>query len=132
MINAFAHVIVKEGLADEEWFKTWANVSLEAVWENVLKDKTPEWAEEQSTVPAADIARIAREFAAAAPRALVVGAVVTDDAVCNAGRICGAKPATTCIAATGGVTTDGAVGKGCRTNAVEPATSRIGARGAVS
>jgi len=66
---AMGHVIVKEGLADEEWFATWANATLEEVWENVLKDATPEWAEELSTVPAADIARIAREFAAAAPRA---------------------------------------------------------------
>jgi anaerobic selenocysteine-containing dehydrogenase len=66
---AMGHVIVKEGLADEEWFGTWANVGLEEVWENVLKDKTPEWAESVSTVPAGDIARIAREFAAAAPRA---------------------------------------------------------------
>ena len=66
---AIGHVIVKEGLADREWFDTWANRSLDDVWENVLKDCTPEWAEELSTVPAADIARIAREFAAAAPRA---------------------------------------------------------------
>ena len=66
---AMGHVIVKEGLADEAWFATWANASLEDVWENVLSDATPEWAEQVSTVPAADIARIAREFAAAAPRA---------------------------------------------------------------
>lgn len=66
---ALGHVIVKEGLADEEWFGMWSNASLEEVWENVLKDATPEWAEGQSTVPAADIERIAREFAAAAPRA---------------------------------------------------------------
>jgi len=66
---AMGHVIVKEKLADEKWFATWANASLEDVWEHVLKDATPEWAEEQSTVPASDIARIAREFAAAAPRA---------------------------------------------------------------
>ncbi|MEM9799818.1 MAG: molybdopterin-dependent oxidoreductase [Planctomycetota bacterium] len=66
---AMGHVIVAEGLANEEWFATWANVTLEEVWKNVLEDCTPEWAEEISTVPAADIARIAREFAAAAPRA---------------------------------------------------------------
>lgn len=66
---AMGHVIVKEGLADREWFGRWANASLEEVWEHVLRDATPEWAQEISTVPAADIARIAREFAAAAPRA---------------------------------------------------------------
>ena len=66
---AMGHVIVKEGLADRDWFSTWANVSLDEVWEQVLEHATPEWAEEISTVPAADIARIAREFAAAAPRA---------------------------------------------------------------
>ena len=66
---AMGHVIVKEGLADREWFDTWANRTLDEVWENVLKDCTPEWAESISTVPAEDIARIAREFAAAAPQA---------------------------------------------------------------
>ncbi|MCB9915016.1 MAG: molybdopterin-dependent oxidoreductase [Planctomycetes bacterium] len=66
---AMGHVIVRDGLADEAWFRTWANVTLEEVWEHVLKDATPEWAEGMSTVPAADIERIAREFAAAAPRA---------------------------------------------------------------
>ncbi|MFT7669216.1 MAG: thiosulfate reductase/polysulfide reductase chain A [Planctomycetota bacterium] len=66
---ALGHVIVRDGLADEDWFRTWANASLEDVWEHVLKDATPEWAEKMSTVPAEAIERIAREFAAAAPRA---------------------------------------------------------------
>ncbi len=66
---AIGHVIVAEGLADKDWFATWANADLADVWEHVLKDATPAWAERVSTVPATDIVRIAREFAAAAPRA---------------------------------------------------------------
>ena len=65
---AMAHTIIEEGLADETFFAEWANCSLDEL-RAVLKDYTPEWAEKISTVPAADIARIAREFAAAAPRA---------------------------------------------------------------
>lgn len=66
---AMAHVIVQERLHDAAWFGAWANCTVEELWDAVLSDKTPEWAEQVSTVPAADIARIAREFAAAAPRA---------------------------------------------------------------
>ena len=63
-----AHTIINEGLVDREFFDRWANVSLEALAEE-LAEFTPEWAESVSSVPAADIARIAREFAAAAPQA---------------------------------------------------------------
>ncbi len=63
-----AHTIINEGLVDREFFDRWANCSLEALAEE-LASFTPEWAESVSSVPAADIARIAREFAAAAPQA---------------------------------------------------------------
>ena len=63
-----AHVIIDEDLVDREFFDTWANCTLDELRE-VLKEYTPQWAESVSTVPAADITRIAREFAAAAPRA---------------------------------------------------------------
>ena len=60
----------REGLYDAEWF---GDLGQRARWRSSgrtsLSDKTPEWAEAVSSVPAADIARIAREFAAAAPRA---------------------------------------------------------------
>ena len=47
----------------EKWKRKYRDLKAE------MKEYTPEWAESVSTVPAADIARIAREFAAAAPRA---------------------------------------------------------------
>ncbi|MEX1024119.1 MAG: molybdopterin-dependent oxidoreductase [Planctomycetota bacterium] len=63
-----AHTLIAEKLYDAEFFAAWANVSIDALWEQ-LQGYTPEWAEAESTIPAADIRRIAREFAAAAPRA---------------------------------------------------------------
>ncbi len=65
---AMAHTIINEGLVDLQFFERWANCSLEDL-AHQLESYTPTWAEGISTVPAADIARIAREFAAAAPRA---------------------------------------------------------------
>jgi anaerobic selenocysteine-containing dehydrogenase len=63
---AMIHTILKEGLEDAEFWNRWANHPLEKVRE-LVRDYTPEWAEEQSGVPAADIRRIAIEFANAAP-----------------------------------------------------------------
>jgi len=63
-----AHTILTEGLVDRLFFDTWANCTVEELTEE-LKEYTAEWAESVSTVPAADIRRIAREFAAAAPEA---------------------------------------------------------------
>lgn len=60
------HVILAENLHDEKFITTWTNVSIEELRDH-YKEYTPEWAEQVSGVPAADIARIAREFAAAAP-----------------------------------------------------------------
>ncbi len=60
------HTILKEGLENEEFWNRWANVSLDDLRKSV-KDYTPEWAEKVSGVPAADIKRIAIEFAKAAP-----------------------------------------------------------------
>jgi len=65
---AMAHTIVEDGLVDREWFDAWVNVTFDQLREH-LKPYTPAWAEEISTVPAADIGRIAREFAAAGSRA---------------------------------------------------------------
>ncbi|MFT7620131.1 MAG: thiosulfate reductase/polysulfide reductase chain A [Planctomycetota bacterium] len=65
---AMAHTIIKEKLVDKQFFKDWANCTLDELWDEI-KEYTPEWAEEISTVAAVDIARIAREFAAAAPAA---------------------------------------------------------------
>ncbi len=65
---AMAWTIIRENLVDRAFFDTWANCSLDELWAEI-QDYSPEWAEGISTVPAKDIARIAREFAAAAPRA---------------------------------------------------------------
>ncbi|MEW5773423.1 MAG: molybdopterin-dependent oxidoreductase [Thermodesulfobacteriota bacterium] len=66
---ALAHVIVNEKLYDAAWMaeKTYGLEQLAAH----VADKTPEWAAAECGIPAADIARIARELAAAAPQAMV-------------------------------------------------------------
>ena len=65
---AMAHTILFEDLYDAAFIDEWTNVTIEDL-KAEMKDYTPEWAEGVSTIPATDIARIAREFAAAAPRA---------------------------------------------------------------
>ena len=63
---AMAHVILREGLHDAEFITTWTNVTVDELRAH-LAPNTPEWAEKVSGVAAADIARIAIEFATAAP-----------------------------------------------------------------
>ena len=63
---AMAHVILKEGLHDPEFIQRWTNVSVERLSEH-LKSYTPERAEKESGVSAADIRRIAIEFASTKP-----------------------------------------------------------------
>lgn len=63
---AMIHVILKEGLEDEQFWNRWANYHL-ADLRKLVKDYTPEWAEKHSGIAAADIKRIAIEFAQAAP-----------------------------------------------------------------
>ena len=63
---AMAHAILKENLHDAAFLKTWTNVSIDELRDQ-LADNTPEWAERVSGVSAADIQRIAIEFAKAAP-----------------------------------------------------------------
>jgi len=63
---AMIHVILEKGLENKEFWNRWANYSLKDLKESV-KDYTPEWAEGESGVAAADIVRIATEFAQAAP-----------------------------------------------------------------
>ena len=64
---AMANVICQERLWDKDWFDTWATISADEYADH-LREYTPERAAEESGVPAGDIARIAREFADAAPR----------------------------------------------------------------
>ena len=63
---AMIHTILKEGLEDKKFWNRWANLSLDKLRKSV-ENYTPEWAEKKSGVPAADIRRIAIEFAKAAP-----------------------------------------------------------------
>ena len=65
---AMIHTILKDDLQDTEFWNTWSNYPLEELRKDVA-EYTPEWAEKHSGVPAKEIARIAREFAAAAPAA---------------------------------------------------------------
>lgn len=63
---AMIHVILREKLENLEFWNKWSNLDIEELRKSV-KDYTPAWAEEHSGVPAADIERIAIEFAQAAP-----------------------------------------------------------------
>lgn len=65
MALAMGHVIVKEKLYDEKFIEEWT-VGFDKYAEYV-KDKTPEWAEDITSVPADTIRRIAREFATTKP-----------------------------------------------------------------
>jgi len=63
---AMGHAIMAEHLHDAEFIHWWTTVSTDELKEH-LAAYTPEWAEKVSGVPAADIRRIAIEFAKAAP-----------------------------------------------------------------
>lgn len=68
---AMAHVIVKNGLHDRAFWDRWCNMPFAEMQEH-LKPFTPEMAEAESGVPAADIERLAIEFAKAAPSCLTL------------------------------------------------------------
>ena len=63
---AISHVIINDGLADETFIKEWTNVTLQQLKDH-LKPYTPEFAEQESGMPAKDIRRIAHEFATTKP-----------------------------------------------------------------
>lgn len=88
MALAIAHVMLTEGLWDKEFvgdfkdgnnqFKTGQRIpagsfaekwtsGLEAWWNEELKDRTPEWAEKITTIPAKYIRDVAREFGSTRP-----------------------------------------------------------------
>jgi thiosulfate reductase/polysulfide reductase chain A len=67
-ILAMLNIIVGEERHDRVFVSTYCT-GFDALVEHV-KPYTPEWAEQETEIPAADIARIARDFANAAPRAL--------------------------------------------------------------
>lgn len=65
---AMGQTIIAEGLHDAEFINRWTTVTVDELQEH-LKPYAPKWAEGVSGVPAADIRRIAIEFARAAPAA---------------------------------------------------------------
>lgn len=65
---AMSHTILNAGKHDSEFLEHWTNCSVEELRQH-LEKYTPEMAEKVSGVPAADIRRVALEFAEAAPAA---------------------------------------------------------------
>lgn len=63
---AMCRAIMAENLHDADFINGWTNVTVDELRQH-LEPYTPEWAEKVSGVPAADIHRIAVEFAQAAP-----------------------------------------------------------------
>ncbi|MCX2980656.1 hypothetical protein EYC98_07170 [Halieaceae bacterium IMCC14734] len=63
---AMAHVIVREGLEDRDFWDRWSTWDFAEMSAHVASF-TPEWAESESGIPAATIERLAKEFGAAAP-----------------------------------------------------------------
>ncbi|OLZ50165.1 molybdopterin-containing oxidoreductase family protein [Amycolatopsis keratiniphila] len=68
---AMANVICRENLWDRPWLEAWSNYPPDKIAEYVAQ-YTPAYAERESGVPATTIERIAREFAAAAPRCTTI------------------------------------------------------------
>jgi len=69
---AMAHHIIQQGLQDKEFLTRWTNYPLPKLVEH-LSPYTPEQAEKVSGVKAADIRRIAAEFAKIKPAATLTG-----------------------------------------------------------
>ncbi len=67
-ILAMLNVIVGENRYDKEFVATYTT-GFEQLADHI-KQYTPEWAEKETEIPAKDIARVAREFSDAAPRAV--------------------------------------------------------------
>jgi len=74
---ALAHVIISEKLYDPQWIEE-KTYGMERLAEHV-RQYTPGFAAEQCAIPAEDIARIARELAAAAPAAMIYPGRRTSD-----------------------------------------------------
>ena len=79
MLIAMAYVIITENLQDQQFLDKYT-VGFDKFKDYVLGiedgvPKTPEWAERITSVPAATIARLAREYATAKPACLLAGTV---------------------------------------------------------
>lgn len=69
---AIAHEIVRKGLADSQFLKNRAGMSLE-VLEKHLSRYTPDWAEQESGVASSEIERLADIFAFQKPSVAIIG-----------------------------------------------------------
>ncbi|MBI2201892.1 MAG: molybdopterin-dependent oxidoreductase, partial [Armatimonadetes bacterium] len=81
---AMGHVIIRDGLYDKEFVEQWTTGFDE--YAAYVKDKTPQWAEDITTVPAERIERLAREFATTKPATLDVWSGAHHSNGVNAGR----------------------------------------------
>lgn len=64
---AMGHVIIAENQFDADFVETWTNSSVEEL-RDFYRTYSPEWAQKVSGIPAADIKRIALEFASKRPQ----------------------------------------------------------------
>lgn len=69
LVLAITHVIIRDGLYDKDFVEKYTE-GFEAIKQSVLAN-TPAWAEAETGIKAADIERIAKELAAAKPRAVI-------------------------------------------------------------
>lgn len=68
---AMMHVLVREGLADEEFLKN--NTAGYYEFKNTLPEYTPEWAENITGIPAEIISKLAVEYGKASAPAIILG-----------------------------------------------------------
>jgi anaerobic selenocysteine-containing dehydrogenase len=68
---AMMHVIISEGLVDQDYVDNYTHGYKELA--ERAKTRTPEWAEEITGIPAADIRKLAREYATTPPAAIRMG-----------------------------------------------------------
>ncbi|MHA6782216.1 molybdopterin-containing oxidoreductase family protein [Pseudonocardia saturnea] len=71
---AMMHVIINEGLTDEAYVRD-HTVGYEELVERV-QEHTPEWASEQTGIPAEDIRTLAREYATSSPSMIRIGVAI--------------------------------------------------------
>lgn len=71
---AMMHVIIAEGLTDEAYVRD-HTVGYDELVERV-RDHTPEWAAEQTGIPAEDIRTLAREYATSSPSMIRIGVAI--------------------------------------------------------
>ncbi len=69
LLLAMAHVIIKEGLYQKEFVEKYTEGFEE--WANKVKDYTPEWAAEKTSIPKDVIVKLSHDIAKEAPRAVI-------------------------------------------------------------